>query len=294
MAIVFPSGDHAGCGEKSILRSVASVTEAYMRPLYHAKADRFRVSRMVPAVEYLQSQRLRSQMMMALAKATEGVDVYLAPSAFEAGFVSAAHSDADIAATVAAASAPFVLDIDTSSLYWANNWVEGVVVVMIVAAALASTVVRSRLGAALVLGAVGFSVAGLFVNLGAPDLVLTQLLVETVVVVGFVVGLGRLATTFPKPTRLWLSGRIVLSVLIGTAIALGLAASAARPSGEPPVLDLANSAVEDGGGNNVVNVILTDTRGLDTVGEAIVLMVVAVGILTLTTKRRARGSGVDA
>jgi len=45
------------------------------------KADRFRVSRFVPAVEYLQSQRLRSQMMMALFKATEHVDVYLAPSA---------------------------------------------------------------------------------------------------------------------------------------------------------------------------------------------------------------------
>jgi Asp-tRNA(Asn)/Glu-tRNA(Gln) amidotransferase A subunit family amidase len=44
------------------------------------KADRFRVSRMVPAVEYLQSQRLRSMMMQQLATATEGVDVYLAPS----------------------------------------------------------------------------------------------------------------------------------------------------------------------------------------------------------------------
>jgi Asp-tRNA(Asn)/Glu-tRNA(Gln) amidotransferase A subunit family amidase len=44
------------------------------------KADRFRVSRFVPAVEYLQSQRLRSAMMQALAQATAGVDVYLAPS----------------------------------------------------------------------------------------------------------------------------------------------------------------------------------------------------------------------
>jgi Asp-tRNA(Asn)/Glu-tRNA(Gln) amidotransferase A subunit family amidase len=45
------------------------------------KADRYRVSRFVPAVEYLQSQRLRSQMMQMLAGATAGVDVYLAPSA---------------------------------------------------------------------------------------------------------------------------------------------------------------------------------------------------------------------
>jgi len=44
------------------------------------KADRFRVSRFVPAVEYLQSQRMRSMMMQKLAEATATVDVYLAPS----------------------------------------------------------------------------------------------------------------------------------------------------------------------------------------------------------------------
>ena len=41
-ALVSGDGACAGCGEKSILRSIAAVTEAYMRPLYHAKADRFR------------------------------------------------------------------------------------------------------------------------------------------------------------------------------------------------------------------------------------------------------------
>ena len=41
-ALVSGDGACAGCGEKSILRSVASVTEAYMRPLYHKKADRLR------------------------------------------------------------------------------------------------------------------------------------------------------------------------------------------------------------------------------------------------------------
>ncbi|HTE40264.1 MAG TPA: amidase, partial [Steroidobacteraceae bacterium] len=44
------------------------------------KADRFRVSRMIPAVEYLQSQRMRAMMMQKLADATANVDVYLAPS----------------------------------------------------------------------------------------------------------------------------------------------------------------------------------------------------------------------
>jgi multicomponent Na+:H+ antiporter subunit A len=139
-----------------------------------------------------------------------------------------------------------------------------------------------------VLGAVGFSVAGLFVALGAPDLVLTQLLVETVIVVGFVLGLGRLATRFPTATRLWLTGRIAVSVLIGAAIAVALAGAVSSPSGEAPVQDLAMSAVERGGGNNVVNVILTDMRALDTLGEVVVLLTVAVGILTLTRTRSSR------
>jgi pyruvate-ferredoxin/flavodoxin oxidoreductase len=41
-ALVSGDGACAGCGEKSILRAVAAVTEAYMRPIFHAKADRFR------------------------------------------------------------------------------------------------------------------------------------------------------------------------------------------------------------------------------------------------------------
>ncbi len=192
------------------------------------------------------------------------------------------------------AAVPFVGEIDTDRLYWWDNRAEAVLVLMIVAAAVAATTVGSRLGAALVLGAVGFSVAGLFVAVGAPDLVLTQLLVETVIVVGFVLGLGRLATRFPTATRLWFVGRVAVSLLIGAAVAVALAGAASSPSGEPPILDLAESAVDEGGGNNVVNVILTDTRALDTLGEVIVLMTVAVGILTLTRKRRTRANATDA
>ena len=185
-----------------------------------------------------------------------------------------------------AAAVPFVGQIDTDTLYWWDNRAEAVLVLMIVAAAVSATQVSSRLGAALVLGGVGFSVAGLFVAYGAPDLVLTQLLVETVVVVGFVVGLGRLATKFPTPTRLWTAGRLVIAGAMGTAVAVALAGSAGNPVGEAPVRELAVTAQDDGGGKNVVNVILTDTRALDTLGEVIVLMVVAVGILTLGAKRR--------
>jgi multicomponent Na+:H+ antiporter subunit A len=191
-------------------------------------------------------------------------------------------------AVVAAASVPFLGEIDPDTLYRWDNRAQAILVLMVVIAAIAATQVRSRLGAALVLGAVGFSVAGLFVAHGAPDLVLTQLLVETVIVVGFVVGLGRLGLTFPSPTRLWLIGRVVIAGAMGTAVAVALAGGAGNPVGEAPVRDLATTAQDDGGGKNVVNVILTDTRALDTLGEIIVLLVVAVGVITLGKRRRNR------
>jgi multicomponent Na+:H+ antiporter subunit A len=186
------------------------------------------------------------------------------------------------------AAVPFIGQIEPDTLYRWDNRAEPVLVLMIVAAAISATMVSSRLGAALVLGAVGFSVAGLFVAHGAPDLVLTQLLVETVIVVGFVVGLGRLATAFPAATRLWTAGRVVIALAMGGAVAVALAGSAGSPAGEAPVRELAETAQTDGGGKNVVNVILTDTRALDTFGEVIVLMVVAVGILTLSSRRGRR------
>ena len=58
---------------------------------------------------------------------------------------------------------------------------------------------------------------------------------------------------------------------------------------EPEVFDW--MAVDEGGGNNVVNVILTDVRGLDTLGEVLVLVVAAIGVLALGRADRSRGGG---
>ena len=158
--------------------------------------------------------------------------------------------------------------------------------VAIVISAFVGTLVPSRLGAALTLGAVGTCVAGIFVLHGAPDLVLTQLLVETIVVVGFVVGLGHLAKRFPSAGDAWKALRIAVSLLVGVVVMVGLAVAGANPTGTAPISELTAAAIDDGGGNNIVNVILTDIRALDTLGEVIVLAVVALGVLALANVRR--------
>ncbi len=201
---------------------------------------------------------------------------------------------ATMACTVAVATIPFAFAIDVDALYRWDSVMQAVLAVLVVAAAGTAALEGSRLGAALGLGAVGIGVAGIFVSFGAPDLAMTQLLVETVVVVGFVVGLGHLARRFPPVGAIWRGIRIAVAGLVGLAVSIGLAASASSPSGEPPLESLAERAIDEGGGDNVVNVVLTDIRALDTLGEIVVLVVVAVGILALARPRSSNGADTEA
>lgn len=193
---------------------------------------------------------------------------------------------ATLAAAATAAAIPFLGDLSTDHLIWWDQPVQAALAVAIIAAAVAGSLVGSRLGAALTLGAVGIGVSGLFVVHGAPDLALTQLLVETIVVVGFVIGLGHLGRSFPPASSGWRTIRIALAVLGGLATTIALAASGSEPTGQAPIEALTDAAVDEGGGNNVVNVVLTDIRALDTLGEVIVLATVAVGVLALAKVRR--------
>ncbi len=183
--------------------------------------------------------------------------------------------------TASIAAMPFLRDLSTDHLVLADNVVQAVLAAVVVIAAIAGAFVNSRLGAALTLGIVGTAMSGFFIIHGAPDLALTQLLVETIVVVGFVVGLGHLARSFPPVTGGWRGVRFAVSIFAGTLVALGLAAASANPTGAPPLDALTEGAVNEGGGNNIVNVILTDIRALDTLGEVVVLATVAIGILAL-------------
>jgi len=197
---------------------------------------------------------------------------------------------ATMTATASLAALPFFTDLNLDHLVWWNHPLQAVLALAIVASAVGGAFVGSRLGAALTLGAVGTGVSALFVVHGAPDLALTQLLVETVIVVGFVIGLGPLARRFPSVAGPWKAARLAVSVFAGVAVTLALAAAGSNPSGRAPVADLATSAVADGGGNNIANVILTDMRAVDTLGEVVVLATVAIGILALANTNPSKAS----
>ncbi len=194
---------------------------------------------------------------------------------------------ATMAGVVSLAAWPLTLRLSPDHLILWDEPLQGLLAAIIVGVSVAGVFVRSRLGAALTLGAVGICVSGIYVLYGAPDLALTQLLVETIVVVGFVLGLGHLARSFPESGDAWQAIRTTVALAVGVGVTAGLAVAGAQPAGQPPIDDLVRLAAEDGGGENVVNVILTDIRALDTLGEITVLVVVAVGLVALANVRRA-------
>lgn len=163
--------------------------------------------------------------------------------------------------------------------------------VAIIVSALLVTRARRRLKAVILLGVGGYSVAGLFLLHGAPDLALTQVLVETVTLVVFVLVLRRLPPYFsdrPLAASRWV--RLALGLAVGlVAAGVALVAPGARmhlpQSQEFPV-----EAYEFGGGKNIVNVTLVDIRAWDTMGEISVLLVAATGVASLVFLSRRGGA----
>ncbi|MEX0658618.1 MAG: hydrogen gas-evolving membrane-bound hydrogenase subunit E [Egibacteraceae bacterium] len=164
------------------------------------------------------------------------------------------------------------------------------VAALVIIAGLGAARSRRRFSAVLLLGAVGYGVAVLFVIQGAPDLALTQLLVETLTIVIFVLVLRHLPARFDT-ARVSFSRPLRAAIAVGVGVfvfAFALVAGGARTA--DPVSDeyLARS-LSEAQGRNVVNVILVDFRSLDTLGEIVVLVVAALGITALVSATRAVG-----
>ena len=141
---------------------------------------------------------------------------------------------------------------------------------------------RRRFTAALLLGGSGYGLSVIFFLHGAPDLAITQFLVETLSIVMFLLVLGRLPDRFQAaPSWAPRMVRVGLSIAVGASVTIfALATSAARTAPSIGEEMIRRSEVE-AGGRNVVNVIIVDFRGFDTLGEITVLAVAAIGVINL-------------
>ena len=156
---------------------------------------------------------------------------------------------------------------------------------LILAASIAAVRSNSRLGAVAALGVVGYGVALVFILFGAPDLALTQFLIETLTVILLVLvlyHLPRLKAITGKPAR---ARDLIVSLLFG-GLMTTIVFVTANVEFDSRVSDFyAAHSLPDAHGRNIVNVILVDFRGLDTLGEITVLAVAAIGVFALLKLR---------
>jgi multicomponent Na+:H+ antiporter subunit A len=154
--------------------------------------------------------------------------------------------------------------------------------ILILAAAFTAIRSRSRLGAVAALGVTGYSVALIFLMFGAPDLAMTQFAIETLTVVLFVLVIYRLPAFRPiskAGTRLRDAAIALTMGGIMTTLVLIITSEATFNSILTPFF--AENSYVLAKGHNVVNVILVDFRGFDTMGEITVLSIAAIGVYAL-------------
>ncbi|MBE0682230.1 MAG: putative monovalent cation/H+ antiporter subunit A [Anaerolineales bacterium] len=166
---------------------------------------------------------------------------------------------------------------------------EAAIAALILGAAIAAVTSSSRLGAIAALGAAGIGVALIFLQFGAPDLAITQFAIEALTVILFVLAFYHL----PKFTQLSSPrARIrdaVIALFTGALMTmLVLAAVGVHISDSISTFFVENS-LPLAHGRNIVNVILVDFRGMDTMGEITVLGIAGIGVYALLKFRRKKG-----
>jgi len=149
-----------------------------------------------------------------------------------------------------------------------------------------------RLASLIMLGGAGLATCLTFIWFSAPDLALTQLLVEIVTAVLLLLGLRWMPKRIESADSGSLRARLrrYRDLLIAVASGAGLTAisyaTMTRVSPEGISRHFLELAYKEGGGTNVVNVILVDFRGFDTLGEITVLGIVALTVYALLRRFR--------
>ncbi|WP_342505833.1 Na+/H+ antiporter subunit A [Sporosarcina sp. FSL K6-2383] len=185
----------------------------------------------------------------------------------------------------------FIVDMASFSAVSVYGVLTAIILVIAVAMILLA---KTRLSAIIALGAVGYSVALFFVIFKAPDLALTQLVIETISVALFLLAFQRLPKLNnhgeTKPNKLM---NLIISAGVGITVML-VAISAHSQKLIPSISQYYKDTVAtEAGGGNIVNVILVDYRGFDTLFEIAVLSIAGIGVLAMIKLRLARKEDTD-
>ncbi|MEF8907250.1 MAG: hydrogen gas-evolving membrane-bound hydrogenase subunit E [Haloarculaceae archaeon] len=176
----------------------------------------------------------------------------------------------------------------------------GFVLLVGVVAAVAVAIAPSHIAGVLTLSILGFMIAIFYILASAPDLALTQLLIETLVLVLFLLVLNELPAFYGTLDRVRAARDAVVAGAVGVTVFVTVLLSTAGTPEDPIVSFFVERAgipaehgawlLDWGGGGNIVNVILVDFRAFDTMGEISVVAMAALSVLTVVVMRERGGS----
>jgi multicomponent Na+:H+ antiporter subunit A len=163
---------------------------------------------------------------------------------------------------------------------------ELIIALVLVAGTMTILLAKSRLTSIIALGAVGYTVALFFVIFNAPDLALTQLVIETVSVALFLLAFYHLPKLNRHENRMkFRLGNALVAFGVGVTVTI-VALSAHSQKLVPSISSYYEETVySEAGGGNIVNVILVDYRGFDTLFEIAVLAIASLGIIGMIKLR---------
>jgi len=163
---------------------------------------------------------------------------------------------------------------------------EIMMVALLAFSTLYAVVAKARFTSIISLGAMGYAIALIFVYFSAPDLGITQVLVETLTVLLLVLVLVKTPGFSPYSSRGIIIRDAIVALSFGALMTL-LILAALDVQWAPSIAHyFIDNSYELGKGRNIVNVILVDFRALDTLGEIFVLAIAALGVYSMIRLRK--------
>lgn len=167
--------------------------------------------------------------------------------------------------------------------------IEVITLIVVFVLGIALTFIRQRLTMVVLNGIIGYCVTIFFILMKAPDLALTQLVVETITTILFIVSFSRLPNVpRAKVNKKREAVKIIVSLLMAV-IVVTLVFIAQQGDSMPTISTFYHDAYKLTGGKNIVNAILGDFRAIDTLFEGMVLIIAGLGIYTLLNFKERRG-----
>jgi NADH:ubiquinone oxidoreductase subunit 5 (subunit L)/multisubunit Na+/H+ antiporter MnhA subunit/multisubunit Na+/H+ antiporter MnhB subunit len=200
------------------------------------------------------------------------------------------HMSIILLATVAFVSTLFVLGTDsprniTAGFGWEQTPFFIFPTLLVLCSSLALPFVRDRVLLLILLSLGTFGVALFYIMMRAPDLALTQLLVDTLGLIVLLVVFHHFRGRNEEDANPMKLVRASVAVLVGLATGILVLLAGIQAASERVGLEQLNLALPFAHGRNVVNVILVDIRAIDTMGEVLVLALAALGVAALLQKR---------